>query len=702
MKEKIFTSILLLMISINLKAWEAFSVDGIDYVVQTDSTVFVTHKKGDVYSGTLIIPNTVSHKGNTYKVTGLYDNAFAGCKELYDIYMPKYMKAESIYLNGHDFPHLYNIYVDESNPYMKSVDGILFSKDETKLLCYPPSKEARIYNIPNGVKSVNVLPLSAFEGTQYLEKLCIPASVEGSPSIRWTSIKQFDVDEDNPYIRSIDGIIFSKDSCTLLKYPAGKEDREYDIPNYVTRINEEAFFNCKNVEKVLLPNSIDSIGSRAFSSCENLKSLNLPNNISEISDNVFYLTDIEKFSITDNPKYFSENGVLFKREDDKISLYAYPNGKSDIAYSIPDYTDEIEVYAFGGTKHLKDVYLNKQVSYIPDTPESSIENIYVDQDNPYSYSVDGVLYSKDLAEYVTFPIGRIVKQNSYIFDKYLKRNITVCFGYLKEYHLRKLVINSYGEILFAGISSLQIDTIEIHSKAVSLLYTPSSFFYGMTLLVPYGTKEEYEANPLYYYCKEIKELPRDSATITLTSNYATYCGDDDLDFTNVEGLKAYTVVSYNKSDVTLARAFDVRSGTGLLLAGKPGTYRVPYKDAETVYANFLKGTTEETTIYQTDGEYTNFVLANKNGAIGFYKVQEDGGKIAANKAYLQIPSYAVSSVVAAKGYSFSFVDTEELTGVKGIKEEINEKNEWYNLNGQKVNNPGKGIYIHNGKKTIIK
>ena len=90
-----------------------------------------------------------------------------------------------------------------------------------------------------------------------------------------------------------------------------------------------------------------------------------------------------------------------------------------------------------------------------------------------------------------------------------------------------------------------------------------------------------------------------------------------------------------------------------------------------------------------------FVLNKGSQGIGFYKLSASG-TIGAHKAYL---TYDGSSARAF----FSFDEDSETTSISEIETMRNVGNEtFYNLNGQKVQNPTKGLYIVNGKKVIIK
>lgn len=56
--------------------------------------------------------------------------------------------------------------------------------------------------------------------------------------------------KDNPVFSSIDGVMFDKSGSTLIKYPKGRKETHYTIPEAVIEINKEAFEDCKNLKKI--------------------------------------------------------------------------------------------------------------------------------------------------------------------------------------------------------------------------------------------------------------------------------------------------------------------------------------------------------------------------------------------------------------------------------------------------------------------
>ena len=210
-----------------------------------------------------------------------------------------------------------------------------------------------------------------------------------------------------------------------------------------------------------------------------------------------------------------------------------------------------------------------------------------------------------------------------------------------------------------------------------------------------------------------------------------YYSANSLDFTDMEskGLKAYTATGYDyaKGTIWLSRVKQVPAETGILImADKAGDYDVPKASVASVYENMFMGTlggkmiqTEET----IEGEdYINYYLSKGDYGISFYKVGASGVTLGENRCYLAVPVRKSSAsgtrsfsseadqitiqesdeVIGIPLYRGIESDEDGTTGVKEVKNGEVKGDEWYTLQGQRVAKPGKGLYIKNGKKVVVK
>ena len=127
-----------------------------------------------------------------------------------------------------DCERLTGIQVSSVNSAYSSIDGVLFNKDKSVLICYPNAHSGASYSIPTGVQRIE---RRAFH---YASKL--------------TAVT---------------------------------------IPNTVTTIGEQAFSNCFRLTSISVPDSVTQIGIRAFSPCIALEQVKLPAGLTEISYELF-------------------------------------------------------------------------------------------------------------------------------------------------------------------------------------------------------------------------------------------------------------------------------------------------------------------------------------------------------------------------------------------------------------------------------
>lgn len=179
------------------------------------------------------------------------------------------------------------ITVAETNLYYFTEMGVLFDKQMLNLYYYPAGKTDIAYQIPS---SVNQISNYAFEFCGKLESITVPASVVtiGYSAFAFTkSLTSITVAEDNAMFSSLNGVLFDKQKLTLLKYPEGKAETNYQIPSSVTSIGIVAFENCIGLTSMLIPSSVTSIGRIAFYDCSNLASIFIPSSVTIMGYEVF-------------------------------------------------------------------------------------------------------------------------------------------------------------------------------------------------------------------------------------------------------------------------------------------------------------------------------------------------------------------------------------------------------------------------------
>lgn len=217
------------------------------------------------------------------------------------------------------------------------------------------------WKLPKSLKRIGPCAFSNIS----VEEFNIPENVENIATafISSSKLARINVDSNNKYFTSIDGILFDKDGTRLIKYPEKRDGSFYEVPNTVKTIDANAFISCKNLKTITIADSVEKVGDSAFDGSE-LETINLGGGITNINNKPFYgtwkLTNINV--ITENDKYESESGILFNKG--KTVLIKYPpaiiNGE---VYEIPNTVVEIGSQSFYRSQ-IKNVIIPNSVKKI--------------------------------------------------------------------------------------------------------------------------------------------------------------------------------------------------------------------------------------------------------------------------------------------------------------------------------------------------
>ena len=275
-------------------------------------------------------------------VTEIGEYAFRDCNSLKEIIIPASVKR----IGSRAFSGCNNVarmVVADNNPNYSSQSDVLYNKDKSEILCCCGKKQGS-FTIPSSVKKIGE---SSFEDCEYLTEVKLSSSVaemESNPFYGCDQLVRIDVDQDNPYFSSEDGILYNKDRTEILAYPDGKEDisqftipssvkgiaksafigcyhlEEIEIPSSVKTIDDQAFFNCDGLTEIVIPSSVKSIGERAFRYSDSLSKVYIPASVKTIGDDAFadcYATIYgEPGSYAE--KYAKENDISFAVNDNAV------------------------------------------------------------------------------------------------------------------------------------------------------------------------------------------------------------------------------------------------------------------------------------------------------------------------------------------------------------------------------------------------
>lgn len=367
--------------------------------------------------------------GPTDALTSIRDRAFKGCHNL-----------ETFHIGEHTFDigeavfdscvSLRTITCSPDNPFFKSVDGVLYSKDGSRLIAYPAGKRDESFEIPDTVTSIAPW---AFSGSVYLRHVSIPASVEELwwPFGNCSALEEITVSPDNPVYTAQEGVLYDKEMKALLAFPAGRNIAEiFKVPESVTVIETNAFLSNRFLKKVVLPEGTEKLEQFAFKNCEALETIVYPTTLKEIDSAAFWgiytplvfegpinqavkdftksnnfeyssidssdiqwsdyspgadgtqarmkYKDNDTFTAADGTELNISNGVLVSCNTDEeviklpdsvtaIGEEAFRGQKTIRQIILPDTVTRIGNEAFGHCSSLEELYIGKNISEIGDT-----------------------------------------------------------------------------------------------------------------------------------------------------------------------------------------------------------------------------------------------------------------------------------------------------------------------------------------------
>ena len=113
----------------------------------------------------------------------------------------------------------------------------------------------------------------------------------------------------------------------------------------------------------------------------------------------------------------------------------------------------------------------------------------------------------------------------------------------------------------------------------------------------------------------------------------------------------------------------------------------------------MVGVTESMKVEQEVDASTNYYLTTKDVTTGFFKVASTGVTIGASKAYLQLPTTLASKIdTGSPAPCINLIFEDDVTGISERVEGVANGQTVYDLQGRRVAQPQKGLYIVNGIK----
>ncbi len=249
---------------------------------------------------------------------------------------------------------LEEINVHDDNVNYKSIDGILFSKDETTLMTYPMNKAGTEYNIPAYVTTIGQY---AFAFNKSLKSVTIPDTV--------TSLESYAF-----YSANVDLVTLGKGITEIpVNCFSGSCIKTIVIPDSVKTLDDSVFHDTSHLETIVIGSGVESIGSYFISYCKNLSAIHYKGT----------QADWDEISIDENNEHLNEIEIHFISEDD------YREGVTPTCvdgHTAGYYCEDCEIYVTGSVLKPVDEH----------TPDAEVEENYVAPNCTEDGSKDIVVY----------------------------------------------------------------------------------------------------------------------------------------------------------------------------------------------------------------------------------------------------------------------------------------------------------------------
>lgn len=353
----------------NLRLPETVTFEGKTYTVTTIMGLSEWSNSGKV-TGTLYIPKTVTH---IHGIIGL---------SVESIVIEDAPIAEIKYQDIFRCPELKTI--DFGNA-IKYIGGFYTNASEMGLGGCPALESV---SIPPSVERIGA---RAFKGIPSLKSVKLSSSIKSVGSEAFADCKTLaivETDEVSDNVAEFESEVFKNcESLNSVSLPnvssiSAEMFRYCNSLEYVKvgdksfgddkGIESFAFENCFKLARIDMPLTFSFIRESAFRNCSALSSVPISWN-TYIGDGAFSgCSSIVEYKVEGKPDpdnewrehYYAENGILYKTYDDRITLSAYPSGKRDISFSVPETVKEIGHYAFSGATHLEEVTIPASVEKI--------------------------------------------------------------------------------------------------------------------------------------------------------------------------------------------------------------------------------------------------------------------------------------------------------------------------------------------------
>ena len=471
-------------------------------------------------------------------------------------------------------------------------------------------------------------------------------------------------------------------SLSLVDVVIPSEVTYQNVTYQVKEIGEKGLFcsssSTSKMKTLVISEGVEKIGKQGISGNKALQTVELPSTLEEIGSEAF--NNLSSLTMVTFPngstlKTISDKAFRYCRILEKIDFYPNNMTPSYMVCTFPETLETIGSYAFQGVPAFKSIILSGGIGKIGGNAFYECSNL------EYLWVQEGItkINSSSFAKcpelkYVVLPSTLSSVGSGAFFRADSQTSRTFVFLADEPFpDSGPVQTDFYGLYLPANITAVAGDHFYVKESAIQKYrnawkHIPSDVF---DYMIPFN------------------------AELTYSTNYREF--DMDFHVAATKGNKPFVATSYNNNTVTFTSIDDflVPAETGIVIrknSDEDTWFQIAEQQGNTLSMNnYLKGFTYSDVLTPTteDG-YVNYVLYN-----GVFSQFNNAGKLGDHKAYLQLPTQT-----AGASLSFSFDNNSD--GIIEINHQLNESEKVYNLNGARISNPKKGIYIKNGKKIIIK
>ncbi len=577
-------------------------------------------------------------------------------------------------------------------------------------------------------ESVVRIDRQAFHGCDVLQEVNLPkntTSVDPEAFYLCSQLKAINVDKENEVYSSADGYLCNKEKTELMIFPAGKASNNFTLlPPSLTKIGKQAFFGCKNLQKVMIPKKVTAIDESAFWLCDNLKDIVLLGDAPIAAESV----GTKAF-----PTDMASTAKLWVRHSKTADYQAADFWKefTDIEEAKLTADGAYEFFAMDDTKaNLLSIQKDDETLIIPETVEADGNSYTVDLIGDYAFEDCHAAINEVIVNHPVSYVGARAFVNG-TRPAQIQNVFFVGTTPATEVATAKFDISqTYAEVNASQHLYVKKSALETYQTAWPQLREQLSYQIPLSMGSEYGT-----------FCREFDtDLSELNASTTHEGwpNVIAFTAGKYAKGTDEEGNPCYYVrmksINLNAAE---GDGTYIPANTAVLLRTMDGAastseffYQIHEDDLEDYSAdNLMCGVTVKAREVQpTEDEYTNFLVSG-----GMLHKMTVPRTFPAHKAYMRIPTVDIEAAGSKVLMLFEETDAEE-----GMGEDIPASNEptdtddetstnteehaaivdginaptqdeapvIHNINGQLIQNSlqalPKGIYIVNGKKTVIK